>query len=439
MTRITVSGPDFRVDLSVPGNTPVIELIRLAGGNSLDQPREWNLIHPVKGPLAPHDGLGSAGILDGEILYLHPSGDGSLAPFAEDVAEEAAAVADADPGAWTPDRTRHAATVLLGIWLGLFGPVLVMRYGAAVGNVVILAFAALTLAVTGGAALRSGRTAIASSLAFALTTIAASLGAVVAGLANLGASAQFCVGALLAAGVAIGAFRLGLRLAAVFLVTAVAAVGMAGWAGLSAVGLGPYRAAAIGALAVVVGIAFLPRLAAETTGLGRVADKVSAGGPTRRSEVRDLAARAREYLTWLLVGLAVPTVFELWMLALAPGVWGMICAVTLAAVLWLRARAYSHAGQVRVLVTAGAVGMFVAATTVIWQASNPLVSLVVAVGAAVLLAACATVRLSEITRIRVSKQVDRLELVLLIACGPLILGLFNAYGWAVELARQWSG
>jgi type VII secretion integral membrane protein EccD len=403
------------------------------GGPAADGPRQWVLEHPVKGPLASDSSLSMAGVLDGETLYLRPAEDGPLAPFAEDVAEEAAALADASAGTWIPEAVRTAAAVLLAVWLGLFGPMLLWRFGATAESARILAPMTVTAAVAAIAARRLNRTGTATGLAFALIALTASVVVAAAGAADLPPPLITCYGALAAAVAAAVALWLGPALSAVSVGAGTASLLVAGWGAVTALGLPPNRGAAVGALAGIVVVGFLPRLAVDGVGLGRVADEVADGAAVQRTQVREVVQRARTSLVWLLVGVAVPTAAGLIVLAAASGVWSQACAAALAAALWLRARAYSHVSYVLVLTCAGVVGLLAVAEALVRRAHQPAVPLVVFVAVTAVLVVCSMVRPGEITRIRLRTSLDRIDVVLMVACGPLLLGVFNAYGWAVRL------
>jgi type VII secretion integral membrane protein EccD len=435
-TRITVAGPAARADVSIPGDVSVAEVLRLMGSPASEEPRQWILQHPVKGPLAPDSSLSAAGILDGETLYLRPAEDGPLAPFAEDVAEETAALADASAGTWTPEALRTAAAVLLAVWLGLFGPMLLWRFGATAEIAQVLVPTTAGVAVGAIAARRLGRNAIAAGLAFALVALSASTAVAAGGAAHFPPALITCYGALAAAVAAAAALWLGPAFSAVAMAAGTASLLVTAWGAVSALGLPPNRGAAAGGLLGVVAIGFLPRLAIDGVGLGRLADEVSEGEAVHRSKVREVAQRARTSLVWLLIGVAVPSAAGLVVLAWDSGAWSQACAAALAAALWLRARAYSHVSHVLVLTCAGVAGLIAAAEALVRRADQPAVPLVIFVAVTTVLGICSMVRPREITRIRLRTLLDRVDVVLMVACGPLLLGVFNAYGWAAQLGGR---
>jgi len=121
--RVTVAGPKVRLDISLPPQATVAELVpqllRLSGaaGNANGSGGDvsgWTLARVDGKPIDEAATVSGAGILDGEVLYLHPAGAKPLPLLFDDVP---AAVAHrvAGPGRWTPAYSRRAglATVLI--------------------------------------------------------------------------------------------------------------------------------------------------------------------------------------------------------------------------------------------------------------------------------------------------------------------------------------
>ncbi|MFI0352914.1 EsaB/YukD family protein [Actinomadura sp. 9N407] len=432
-TRLTVAGPAARVDMSIPGDVTVAETLRLIGAPDAERPRRWVLEHPVKGPLAPDSSLSAAGVLDGETLYLRPDDDGPLAPYSEDAAEDAAALADAAPGAWSPALTQATSAAILAIWLGLFGPVLIWRYGATTQVMTAIGTVAGIAAGTAVSARRLLRIPFATGLAYGLIVLVVSFAVAAAELIGLERSGAVCAGALALVVAVVPALWLGPPLAPVTAGTGCAALFVAAWSGPVALGLPVVRGAATTVLLGIVVAGFLPRAAVEGTGLGRIADQVMAGGAVRRNDVKAAARHARTTLAWTLAGLAVPCAVALAVLAGASGLWPLATAVTFASVLWLRARTFGHASHILVLTAAAVMGLLAVAFAQVQHVPGPALPTAIALAVGLVLTICAAVRLPEITRIRLRTILDRVELLAMIACGPLLLGVFNAYAWAAGL------
>ncbi|QFG21557.1 type VII secretion integral membrane protein EccD [Actinomadura sp. WMMB 499] len=134
--RITVVGERRRVDIAVPAHAPITEyatmLADMCGQDESDaMPPAWSLAPAGRPPFEPGASLGTAGVVDGETLYLRNVLDGEFdGPVVSDIEEEIAALED-DVVMWNA-RSRAYTTVVLGL--------------------VVLAGAAVALAAGGGAA-----------------------------------------------------------------------------------------------------------------------------------------------------------------------------------------------------------------------------------------------------------------------------------------------
>ena len=133
--RITVVGERRKVDIAVPADAPITEyaamLADLCGQDEQDaMPPAWTLAPAGGPPFEPDATLGTAGVVDGEILYLCDALAGELdGPVVSDIEEEIAALDD-DGTLWNA-RTRAYTAVVLGLF--------------------VLAGAAVALAAGGGA------------------------------------------------------------------------------------------------------------------------------------------------------------------------------------------------------------------------------------------------------------------------------------------------
>lgn len=92
LTRVTVRGPRRSVDLVVPTQAPVGEwwpsLIRTVIPDEPDDLQGWRLTRADGRPIGGGDGLGSAGVADGELLLLEPLVENRPAVLVTDVIEE---------------------------------------------------------------------------------------------------------------------------------------------------------------------------------------------------------------------------------------------------------------------------------------------------------------------------------------------------------------
>lgn len=403
------------------------------GGPDGTEPQRWILVHPVNGPLAPALSLQAGGVVDGETLYLRPDTDGSGAPYAEDTAEEAAAQADASPGTWTAQTNQTASAALLAGWLGMLGPLLLWRFGTTSGVAIALGVVALVAAVVAVAAHRMSREPLTVGLFVALVSLFGHLVAAGIGAAGLQAPVSACGGALAAGVAAALACWLAPACRALFAGFAAAATIVLVWAGTVTAGLPVDRAAAVTGLLGLAAVTALPRLATSATGLGRLADAVHGGDPVHRTTVRDAAQRARLTLVALLVGITVPAAAAAAVVTSRPDVWAHLFGGTLGVALWLRSRIFSHVAHKLAVAVPGVIALVAVTVSVLRQAGTPMMVIPVAVAGAVALFVVTVAVPGDIIRIRIRTLLDRVDLIVLIACGPLLLGVFNAYSWATQL------
>ncbi|MGI5182476.1 EsaB/YukD family protein [Dactylosporangium sp. CA-152071] len=187
-SRVTVVGTRKRADVTVPSAAPVGEyvgrLAELCGQDSDDVfPPAWSLAAPGAAPIAIHESLAEAGIVDGAVLYLTDlAGDPALEPAVEDIAE---LVAEGRERARAAQPRRGAVVAGLAlVWLAVTAAVLAARAGGP--------GAAAGLAVTGLALLGTAwllgqrRTTVPAALPLGMAVTAAACVAVACGLLATG-------------------------------------------------------------------------------------------------------------------------------------------------------------------------------------------------------------------------------------------------------------
>jgi type VII secretion integral membrane protein EccD len=127
--RVTVVGPQRRVDIAIPANAPIVEYVmtiarlsgELYGDDDSDRgslPPAWSLALTGSRPLPLESSLADAGITDGSVLYLRDAAAGEEDdPVVTDVEEAVVEAADRFGRAWTP-RVRAATELAAGaFWL----------------------------------------------------------------------------------------------------------------------------------------------------------------------------------------------------------------------------------------------------------------------------------------------------------------------------------
>ena len=437
--RLTVLAPRQRVDVALPSDVPVAELVpmvlELVGepGRAV-APRPWRLSGIVGGPLPAAATLGELGVLDGELLRLGPALPVPAAPVFDDPVD---AVAAGAAGGGRGHRFEVAAALTLAVatavLLGAAGP----------GSVpaALLAGGAAVVAVAAAGRLVQGEAGFARGVGLAGVVLAAAAGwAAVPGPPGPVPLLAAAVGA----GIAAAAAQLLLRVVAPALVAAgvIAIVGAAAVIGVQLGGTPVAAATGVAALAVVAA-PLLPRAAIRLAGLPPPvvpADEAELTGdepPLPPAELAERADLARGYLAGLVGAAAVLSGAGAVVAAAAGGWAGPTFAGVTAAVLLLRARSYADAAPAR---TALAVGLATAvglAATVAGQGAPPslVACAVLLVGAGAAVAALdATARgtrpeLSPVVR----RTVDLVEGVLVAVAVPLALAAMDLF----QLVRAW--
>jgi type VII secretion integral membrane protein EccD len=153
--RVTVVTPTARVDVALPTMSTVSELLpQLMALSGVEEARiggGWSLSR--LGGAAIEGGLtvSSAGVRDGEVLYLRPRGTVGAPLLFDDVIDAIASAAETPRTTWQASTARLSALVAAAIVLGLAGIAIYLSIpkhsSAALGCAVF----ALVLAVAGGA------------------------------------------------------------------------------------------------------------------------------------------------------------------------------------------------------------------------------------------------------------------------------------------------
>lgn len=282
LCRITVRAPSKSMDLAVPGDIPVADLlptlIEYCGEGLAESGLEhggWVLQRLGGRPLDEETTIDAAGLRDGETLYLRARADALPEPHFDDLVDGIATAMSRRPFAWTPELGRRvliglAVTALAAglIVLALPGQDFWIRTGVAfAGGLLILAGAASASRAVGDAG-------AGAALGFMATCYWTYAGWLLPGGELHGADAHQVLGARLLAASAAAASGAVLALAAVaaftplFLSTAaVAAAGALGGAIVIVFDLTPRDAASIVALVTVVFGALVPAMSFRLSGL----------------------------------------------------------------------------------------------------------------------------------------------------------------------------
>ncbi|WP_030577725.1 type VII secretion integral membrane protein EccD [Streptomyces globisporus] len=451
LCRLTVRAPAKSIDLAVPADVPVADLLPAVLGYAGDNLEEagidhggWVLQRLGGEPLDEELTLDSYGLRDGDTLYLRPRAEALPEVHLDDLVDGIATTMRDHPFGWTPKVSRW---VLLGIVVAvLAGGVLVIAWpgGSSLSRSVFATAAGLLLLAGAGAASRAvGDAGAGAALGFMVGPYLALAGWLLPGgefsgphvyetlgARLLAASAALAGGAVLALAVVAAFAALFLSVAVVSLFAAIAAVL------LLTTDLAPVHAAGILAVLAVILGAFVPSLAFRMSGmrmppLPTNAQQLQEGiEPHAASAVSARAILADGWMTSLygavgLVGAACVAI-----LARERELAEIIMTVALCLLLVLHARGLGNIWQRMSLVAPGVFGLILL-VLVAAPAASPGNRLVTAAG---LLAAAAAVAITAWTvpgRRLVpywGRAGEVLHSALAIAVLPLALWVLGVYG-----------
>jgi type VII secretion integral membrane protein EccD len=445
LTRVTVVAPRTRIDLALPSDITVVNLLPMlldmAGECSADGGSAhggWCLAKLGANAIDPDRSLSSAGVVDGDLLQLRRRNDNPPPPLFDDVVE---AVATATPHSYRPWTVQTARLLgLVGAGLALLASAIGLFRAGALGNVTV------------GAGALAGVTALTVLIAGVVTARVyseTSAGVVIAaGSLPLG----FVSGLyLVPGGMHAENFLLACTLTLVLATASLALLG-AGItpfvASATAAALGtltflsaslvhrPAAGIAAGAAAVALGsISAVPRLTIHLSRLpmpqvsGNAKELPADLGFPDYAHIERRVAAAHEYLTGMIAGCgAVAAVGAV--IAASGGAVGIVLSVVVAAVLLLRARSYANGIQAIVLLGSGMVTVAGLMAGFLATARQPGV-LLAGFGGMLTLAIVALVsgvvvphrRFSPVLR----RSVDVAEAVLIASVLPLALGVLDLY------------
>lgn len=448
--RLTVLSARVRVDVALPADVPVAELVpmvlELMGEPRPGRrPEPWRLRGAAGGPLPAGATLAELGVLDGELLRIGPEAGAPAPPVFDDPVEALAATAGT---AGTMGRRCTAAvTLALATAAALL---LAATPDAAALRVVIAALAAAAAVGYAGRLARAASTAAdaqgegttdallrgATTVAVAAVPLAAAAGW--AALPGASVAAHLLLAAA-TAGTLAAVAQVVLRVVSPALVGVVVAAVPIGLAALAVLRFGADPAAAaagVGAVGLAAG-PLLPRFALRLAGLPRPVvpadgeELVEADAGPDLLPPHELAERAdlaRGYLAGFAGGCALPAAVAAIPVAASGGWSGPAFAAVTVAVLALRGRTFADPAPARTLGVAAVVaGLGVAA---LLARSGPVGAVLAATA---LLAAAGTValRLSRTSPVAspVSRRaVDLLEGLLVAASVPLAFTAMGLFG-----------
>ncbi|HEY4864108.1 MAG TPA: EsaB/YukD family protein, partial [Candidatus Dormibacteraeota bacterium] len=118
---VTVVGSRRRLDVSLPGSLPVVEVMgdlveMLAEPEALPAPAQWGLVRVGGRVLDGERGLAEQGVADGSMLFLRDLTSPPPAPAVEDYAEAVALAVEARAGRWTPSVRQSVLVAAAAGW-----------------------------------------------------------------------------------------------------------------------------------------------------------------------------------------------------------------------------------------------------------------------------------------------------------------------------------
>jgi len=451
LARVTVATPVRRMDVALPDNMLVGELLphllRHAGdglGDDGERHGGWVLRRATGTVLEPNRNLAVQGVHDGEILHLAPRRVNWPELTYDDVVEVIASGARQGSRSWGNAATRRcglavgSAALAIGlVVVGLSGPPWPLPAGVAIGIATVLAVAGIVAARAFGDAV-AGATVAASGLPYAL--LGGALIALPDDTALTGVSAP---NLLLGSAVLLVYSVVGyVGVAAVQrLFMAGLAIGAAGAlaAGLCLAGMSPAGAAAI-TLTVVIGM--LPAYPLIASWIGRLPVPELPDRPEgiledrpvpRRADVFAAVSRANELLSGMLLAAAVTgagaMAFLLVVADRTPA--GVVLCVAGALALLLRGRLFPAVRQRVPLLASGAAGLALLVVGAALDArGGPALLYLAALVVAAALVFTAGLRFSRRTPSpylgRLADLADVLAILALIPLACAVVGLYGA-------------
>ncbi|WBB55452.1 type VII secretion integral membrane protein EccD [Verrucosispora sp. WMMD573] len=454
LARLTVSTPRRRVDVALPDQVPLAELLpevlRHAGDGLADEGEQhggWLLRRADGSVLTGGQTLLAEGVRDGEVLHLVPARTEWPEFEYDDVVEAIADAARRRGGAWSPGATRAVALVGAGVPLvvGLLalaagGPGDPAGWPAATVVAVLLVLAGTVLSRAQGdgpaGAVLGGHALPYAALAGALAVSSGDPVGPIGTLRWVGAPELLAGSVALLLASVLGLFGVATRLR-IFVAGTVVGAG-AGSAALGGLLLGPAGAAAVllGTLTFAVGA--VPLLAIR---LGKVPlppvtlptdvsdDSDQARDLPDRGRVHAAVARTEEMLTGMLIGQAVLAVGAAVILVSTGGTAGRLLVGVTATVLLLRARLFRTVRHRIAPVLAGLAGYAVLGGALA-GAADPTIRLILVTGGllgALLVVAGGTTYARRPVSPYLGRVADLADTLLVVSVVPVVCAVLGLY------------
>ena len=441
LARVTISTPRRRLDVALPEQVPVAELLpevlRHAGDGLADDGERhggWVLRRANGAALSAGQALSPQGVRDGELLFLLPARVGWDPPQYDDVVEAIADGAKRRGASWSPGATRVAGLAAAAVPLAL-GLAATVR--SAPQRIAVAPAAAVLLLVAGAVAARSRRDRVAGAVLGGYALPFAFVAGALPAAPSLPAQALAGSAALLAASL-FGAVAVAAHLRVFVAGGTVGLLG--GLAALAAVsGLSPHGAAAVLLALLACGVGALPLVAIRLGRLplppaGPPGDGVTAPGPDPGA-VDAAVGRTEELLTGVLIGHAALTVASAVVLVGGGGLAGRLLVGVASAGLLLRARLFVALHHRVPLLAAGlAAAATLGAALLVTAGPEALIAL--AVGGTLVAVAAVAAGVSYADRPPspyLGRAADVLDTALIVCVVPLACAVLDVYAAVRDL------
>ncbi|XVU26730.1 type VII secretion integral membrane protein EccD [Actinoplanes sp. CA-054009] len=452
MCRLVVCGPDRQLEIAVPPQVVVADLLPVLLHQLGDGVADAGLAHGgwvlqrLGGAALDEDAtVGSAGLTDGTVLHLRPRSEQIPPVHFDDLADGLATGVRDRPGAWRPEMTRWAAAGALAAVLGT-GVLALAAAGPTLPRAIVAAVLALLLTAAGAVFTRSfgdrlfGLVAAAGGLVFgALAGLIAPDTVTASAPPHFGSAQVFTAAVIVAVLGVTGGVLVGHAAPAAAAVTTAAVLAALG-AGLAAfAGLTGREAGAVMAVVATIATAVVPVTAFR---LARIRLNPLPAKPEELQEdiepepsepLMRRAAVADGHMTGLHTGLAVAAGAGLLLVVPGRG-WAGYTLVGLVALVRLLAARPMTSGRHRLAVALPAAAGVVAIALVALVAASAVVRLAVVpscvVAAAVLLYVAAR-RLPNRRLMPVWGRIgDITQLLATVALLPILAAVLDLYGFA---------
>nr|WP_309141417.1 type VII secretion integral membrane protein EccD [Streptomyces composti] len=375
--RVTIVAPDARIDVALPDDVPVAdllpEILRLSRQTAADgAPVGYHLVRRDGAVLDSSRSFAAQRILDGELLTLRPFSESLPPAVVDDVSEAVASAVTRDRSLWSRDLTRAAGLVgggvlsallaftawnadprhdmhsLPGILAGVAGALLVVLacvrarvYGDRGGAVALGLGALPSVGVAGSGLLSLSAGQGIGKLQFLLACAAVLVASVILTLCSPRGDGPF-VACTAASGTA-----LAVTLAALLL----------RWS--------PAEIAAACAPVAIGALAFLPGLSVrfarlpigfetpDTATRSTYGNDPEPHQPVDAGRIEAQARRGHELLVGLVGGCALLSVGAALVLSFSGGLWGRLLALATGIALLMRAQLFRYTAQVATVLIAG--------------------------------------------------------------------------------------